>query len=83
MRMKMVSTIISRTEYTCTSNPESKTRLYKNGYGDFIRGTVRFEGIKGVHHGREGKSRLFPMRQKGTGLSKVTWYIPCHPGNLK
>jgi hypothetical protein len=41
------STIISKAEYTCTSSPESKNRLYENGYGEFITGTGRFAGIKG------------------------------------
>ena len=41
------STIISKTEYTCKSNPESKTHLYENGYGEFLSGSGRFYGIKG------------------------------------
>jgi hypothetical protein len=41
------STVISKTQYTCTSGPESKTGLYEDGYGEFITGTGRFAGIKG------------------------------------
>ena len=72
------STTIRTTQFDRVIAPDGKTILLENGKGEFIRGTGRFEGIKGTG---TGTAKYLPVEEgeagpKGIGEYTMTYTLP-------